>query len=378
MAIENTPEVAISATPAGEGWCFKCCVAFPAERAHDVARSRERFVRGWGQMSFLSGETATHFLIAFAVVGLGLVAYAGVLKFLRDRPIGSLMTMPARERTRRLMVIDAAVVDARRRVVLIRRDNVEHLVLIGGPTDVVIESRIGAETPPAAPPAVQQRVDNAPAPVPPTVNRQARPATRSQLAVQPEDSWPGAEPSAPSEENNFTYGPNAVLDARDYDEQPEARYRRTPPQRQAQPTKSSSAVEADADSIIDMLRSHILNEASETAAMQASRQADLSRRQRDVSSFERMLNERMQQINERAAETKARSAQPARTAPAAPSQLGVGPATAHASAAAAQPAVPYREPAPVTERPKTDVALELEVARILEELQRRRKQKQGL
>jgi hypothetical protein len=35
----------------------------------------------------------------------------------------------------RLEVINAASVDGRRRLVLVRRDNVEHLLLIGGPTD---------------------------------------------------------------------------------------------------------------------------------------------------------------------------------------------------------------------------------------------------
>src|SRR5207302_4693328 len=42
----------------------------------------------------------------------------------------------------RLAVIDAATVDARRRLILIRPDNVEHLLLIGGPTDVVVEPNI--------------------------------------------------------------------------------------------------------------------------------------------------------------------------------------------------------------------------------------------
>ncbi|MCC6946297.1 MAG: flagellar biosynthetic protein FliO [Bradyrhizobiaceae bacterium] len=47
-----------------------------------------------------------------------------------------------RGRQQRLAVLDSAVVDARRRLVLIRRDNVEHLILIGGPTDVVVEPNI--------------------------------------------------------------------------------------------------------------------------------------------------------------------------------------------------------------------------------------------
>src|ERR1019366_9347879 len=38
--------------------------------------------------------------------------------------------------------IDAAAVDGRRRLVLVRRDNVEHLLMIGGPTDIVVEPNI--------------------------------------------------------------------------------------------------------------------------------------------------------------------------------------------------------------------------------------------
>ena len=48
----------------------------------------------------------------------------------------------ARGRQPRLAVIDAAPVDGRRRLVLIRRDNVEHLLMIGGPSDVVVEQNI--------------------------------------------------------------------------------------------------------------------------------------------------------------------------------------------------------------------------------------------
>lgn len=42
----------------------------------------------------------------------------------------------------RLAVIDATAVDGRRRLVLVRRDNVEHLLMIGGPTDIVVEPNI--------------------------------------------------------------------------------------------------------------------------------------------------------------------------------------------------------------------------------------------
>ena len=42
----------------------------------------------------------------------------------------------------RLGVIEQAQVDSRRRLVLVRRDDVEHLIMTGGPVDVVIETNI--------------------------------------------------------------------------------------------------------------------------------------------------------------------------------------------------------------------------------------------
>jgi len=44
---------------------------------------------------------------------------------------------------KRLEVVDQANVDGRRRLVLIRRDDIEHLIMTGGPVDVVIETGIG-------------------------------------------------------------------------------------------------------------------------------------------------------------------------------------------------------------------------------------------
>ena len=49
-------------------------------------------------------------------------------------------------RGRRLAVIETAPVDVRHRIVLVKRDNVEHLLLIGGPTSLVIESGINRGT----------------------------------------------------------------------------------------------------------------------------------------------------------------------------------------------------------------------------------------
>ena len=44
---------------------------------------------------------------------------------------------------KRLGIIEQSSVDGRRKLVLIRRDDVEHLLMTGGPVDVVIETNIG-------------------------------------------------------------------------------------------------------------------------------------------------------------------------------------------------------------------------------------------
>lgn len=48
---------------------------------------------------------------------------------------------------RRLDVVEQASIDGKRRLILIRRDGVEHLIMTGGPVDVVIETGIGADAP---------------------------------------------------------------------------------------------------------------------------------------------------------------------------------------------------------------------------------------
>jgi len=73
---------------------------------------------------------------------------------------------PARTEPR-LAVINAASVDGRRRLVLVRRDNVEHLLLIGGPTDAVIEPNIGRTGAATTAPAPVRAPRASPPPQPP-------------------------------------------------------------------------------------------------------------------------------------------------------------------------------------------------------------------
>ena len=54
-----------------------------------------------------------------------------------------------RTRQPRLGLVDAFSLDGQRQLVLIRRDNIEHLVMIGGPNDVLVESQINRAVVPA-------------------------------------------------------------------------------------------------------------------------------------------------------------------------------------------------------------------------------------
>ncbi len=123
-------------------------------------------------------ENGTKFVVAAIVVLLGLLCLALVLWIIRGRP-SSPFIRGGRNRTPRLAVIDAAAIDTRRRLVLVRRDDVEHLVMIGGPTDIVIETRIvTAEAEPAEKPVARAE----PAPV---VQETPVKAVETPVAVRP-------------------------------------------------------------------------------------------------------------------------------------------------------------------------------------------------
>jgi hypothetical protein len=81
---------------------------------------------------------AVRFFLAFLIV-LGLIG--GIAWALRRFGAGRFRDT-TRGRQPRLAVIDHASVDGRRRLILVRRDNVEHLLMIGGPTDIVVEPNI--------------------------------------------------------------------------------------------------------------------------------------------------------------------------------------------------------------------------------------------
>ncbi|TIO08006.1 MAG: hypothetical protein E5X89_04060 [Mesorhizobium sp.] len=159
--------------------------------------------------------------ILWALVALVLlVVVLLIIKLIRSLTFGTFVA-GGRNRKTRLAVMDATAVDSHRRLVLVRRDDIEHLLLIGGPTDVVVERDIrlsalrrpaltgagdsGGHQPTPRPRAPQP----APAPV-----RQApppQPASATSTPVRPHQTAPAPKPAAQSRQSAIitpmpTYG----------------------------------------------------------------------------------------------------------------------------------------------------------------------------
>jgi len=102
----------------------------------------------WIQNTFQVGESVAQglaLIISLAVV----LALFGLFIFIIKRLMGGRITQ-SRGRQPRIGLMDSAAIDNRRRLLLVRRDNIEHLILVGGPTDVVVEQNIIRNMPLAA------------------------------------------------------------------------------------------------------------------------------------------------------------------------------------------------------------------------------------
>lgn len=78
------------------------------------------------------------FLFVLALIGVS----AWALRRFVIEGGGTASRFSLRHKEPRLSVVEGVTVDGRRRLVLIRRDNVEHLIMTGGPTDLLIETDI--------------------------------------------------------------------------------------------------------------------------------------------------------------------------------------------------------------------------------------------
>ncbi|HUH77075.1 MAG TPA: flagellar biosynthetic protein FliO, partial [Devosia sp.] len=144
-----------------------------------------------------------------ALFALGIVVVLIVLGVWLLKLLFNATSNVSRGRNRRLSVVDSVAIDQKRQLLIVRRDNVEHLILVGGPQDVVIEAGIAVEEAPAAQstrrpvPMVARR----PAPQAKVVAPAPVPAPAQVPAPAPA---PAAVP-APAVTNEVHYGPT-ILD----------------------------------------------------------------------------------------------------------------------------------------------------------------------
>ena len=126
-------------------------------------------------------------ILALAVVLL----LFGLFIFILKRLMGA-SAPQSRNRQPRIAIMDSASVDARRRLLLIRRDNIEHLILVGGPSDVVVEQNIVRNTPLAQARPGQPSPSNMPMPV------KAAVAPGPEIPARPDDFLEEQEVAAPA------------------------------------------------------------------------------------------------------------------------------------------------------------------------------------
>jgi hypothetical protein len=143
------------------------------------------------------------------IAAIALIALYVVLRLIRMLTSGTFIA-GGRNRRTRLAVMDATAVDDKRRLVLVRRDDVEHLILIGGPTDVVVEQDIRmiarSSRPPNEPDTghdMGEAADEAPPrpmlpPQPRPAPRDFRTLERTPVMRAPASARPAVGPAAPS------------------------------------------------------------------------------------------------------------------------------------------------------------------------------------
>lgn len=85
----------------------------------------------------------------FAALGFVLVLIGILAALVRRSGLGDRLAVTKTSGERRLDLVEVRPLDAKRKLVLLRRDDREHLVLLGSGSDLLIESDIPARPAPA-------------------------------------------------------------------------------------------------------------------------------------------------------------------------------------------------------------------------------------
>ncbi len=135
-----------------------------------------------------SGNTILTMILALGIVLVLIVLAVWFLKL-----ISNVSGSAARGRNRRLAVVDTLALDQKRQLVIVRRDDVEHLILTGGPHDVVVET--GIPVPETAKPEPARRGLPSLATRRPVGTKPAQAPTQPTPAVPDADAPPVPEPA---------------------------------------------------------------------------------------------------------------------------------------------------------------------------------------
>ncbi|WP_269780334.1 flagellar biosynthetic protein FliO, partial [Methylobacterium sp. Leaf118] len=147
------------------------------------------------------GSYVVQFVVLFIVILILMIGGYLLLRRLTGRSLSLTAGAGTRGRQPRLGIVDIYELDRHRQLILLRRDNVEHLLLVGGPNDVVIERHIqrGAGARYTADGAREPEADGPDALDGPRAERfldSPAPPTFTMPEVVPPD-LPGAEPVHP-------------------------------------------------------------------------------------------------------------------------------------------------------------------------------------
>ena len=114
-------------------------------------------------------------VLPLVAIGGGILLFVIVLVWLGIVSIRA-ARQPRALRSGRLRLVESVDVGDRRRLLIVRRDDVEHLILTGGPQDLLVESGLPAPQPEARPARAMRR------PVAPAASEPAPPASESPVS----------------------------------------------------------------------------------------------------------------------------------------------------------------------------------------------------
>jgi Flagellar biogenesis protein len=122
-------------------------------------------------------------MILTMLLALGIVIVLIVLAVWLLKLLSSVSGNAVRGRNKRLSVVDSLAIDQKRQLLIVRRDDVEHLILTGGPQDLVVEAGFAA-------PEAKEQAAPARRPLPSLAMRKPTP---EKSTTAPSAATPGAE-----------------------------------------------------------------------------------------------------------------------------------------------------------------------------------------